>query len=205
MDGTLVVLAFAAWACLFLRLGPAHVCKRHEPVFTLVFSLLASSLGLPAAILLISWLGTLWSARLQLNLRCCSPLVSFHSSWRRRFWNFPRTPRSRRRGRQRRIHHGHFHLVNGRRGNVRNPRALVFSGFQNSWPPPQRVARQASLLAHLRRVYLVFMPMHWLGLLTRANLYSGSGIAAIAAIVAPVRAFITVAAILLVIAQGIFS
>jgi cytochrome c oxidase subunit 1 len=50
-------------------------------------------------------------------------------------------------------------------------------------------------------VYLVFMPMHWLGLLSHANIYSGSHIAAM---VGPVRTFITVAAILMVFAQGIF-
>src|SRR6266513_581575 len=38
-----------------------------NPFSPLVFSLLASSLGLPAAILLLSWLGTLWDARVQLN------------------------------------------------------------------------------------------------------------------------------------------
>src|SRR4029077_18619932 len=38
-----------------------------NPWSPLVFSLLASSLGLPACVLLFSWFGTLWDARIQLN------------------------------------------------------------------------------------------------------------------------------------------
>src|SRR5207302_8876339 len=38
-----------------------------NPFSPLGFSLLASSLGLPATILMVSWLGTLWNARMQLN------------------------------------------------------------------------------------------------------------------------------------------
>src|SRR6266478_4483148 len=38
-----------------------------NPFSPLGFSLLASSLGLPATILMVSWLGTLWNARIQLN------------------------------------------------------------------------------------------------------------------------------------------
>jgi cytochrome c oxidase subunit 1 len=53
-------------------------------------------------------------------------------------------------------------------------------------------------------VYCVFMPMHWLGLMAHTNLYSGSRMAAIAAIVGTVRAFITFAILLTVFAQGIF-
>src|SRR5271156_4326409 len=38
-----------------------------NPWSPLVFSLLASSLGLPACVLVLSWLGTLWNAKIQLN------------------------------------------------------------------------------------------------------------------------------------------
>src|SRR5271166_4047707 len=38
-----------------------------NPWSPLVFSLLASSLGLPACVLLFTWLGTLWNAKIQLN------------------------------------------------------------------------------------------------------------------------------------------
>src|SRR6266852_6028235 len=54
------VFGFCVW-------GQHMFASGMNPFSPLVFSLLASSLGLPAAILLISWLGTLWNARLQLN------------------------------------------------------------------------------------------------------------------------------------------
>ena len=38
-----------------------------NPWSPLVFSLLASSLGLPACVLVFSWLGTLWNAKIRLN------------------------------------------------------------------------------------------------------------------------------------------
>jgi cytochrome c oxidase subunit 1 len=46
--------------------------------------------------------------------------------------------------------------------------------------------------------------MHWLGLLSHSNIYSASRSAAIVAMIGPIRAFITVATIVLVFAQGIF-
>src|SRR6266404_3771670 len=54
------VFGFCVW-------GQHMFASGMNPFSPLVFSLLASSLGLPATILLISWLGTLWNARLQLN------------------------------------------------------------------------------------------------------------------------------------------
>ena len=54
------VFGFCVW-------GQHMFASGMNPFSPLVFSLLASSLGLPAAILLISWLGTLWNARIQLN------------------------------------------------------------------------------------------------------------------------------------------
>src|SRR5207245_10866485 len=99
---------------------------------------------------------------------------------------------------------GHFHLVMGVAATFAILDALFF------WFPKLFGRRLNEPLGKIHfwltfaGVYLVFMPLHWLGLLTHANLYSGSRIAAISAMVAPVRAFITVAAILLVLAQGIF-
>ncbi len=53
-------------------------------------------------------------------------------------------------------------------------------------------------------VYCVFMPMHWLGLMARTNLYSDSRRAAIAAIAGPLHTLITVAILLTALAQGLF-
>src|SRR6266478_4589171 len=64
----LVVLALCGVGLFgFCVWGQHMFASGMNPFSPLVFSLLASSLGLPAAILLISWLGTLWNARLQLN------------------------------------------------------------------------------------------------------------------------------------------
>src|SRR5258707_15466424 len=99
---------------------------------------------------------------------------------------------------------GHFHLFMGVAATFAILGALFF------WFPKLFGRRLNEPLGKLHfwltfaGVYLVFMPMHWLGLLTHTSLYSGSRIAAISAMLAPVRAFITVAAFLLVLAQGIF-
>jgi cytochrome c oxidase subunit 1 len=53
-------------------------------------------------------------------------------------------------------------------------------------------------------VYFVFMPMHWLGMIARSRVSPGSPLAAIAVAGPSLRAFITVATILTVAAQGLF-
>src|SRR5882672_9081702 len=182
------VFGFCVW-------GQHMFVSGMNPFSPLVFSLLASSLGLPAAILLISWLGTLWNARLQLNtsmlfaigfisLFMAGGISGIFLTGR----DFAAAAVSDE------FITGHFHLVMGVAATFAILGALFF------WFPKLFGRRLNESLGKLHfwltfaGVYLVFMPMHWLGLLTHANLYSGSGIAAIAAIVAPVRAFITVAA-----------
>ena len=64
----LVVLALCGVGLFgFCVWGEHMFSSGMNPFSPLVFSLLASSLGLPATILLISWLGTLWNARIQLH------------------------------------------------------------------------------------------------------------------------------------------
>jgi cytochrome c oxidase subunit 1 len=176
-----------------------------NPFSPLVFSLLASSLGLPATILLISWLGTLWNARIQLNTSMLFAIgfISLFMAGGISGIFLARHDLAAAAVSDEFIT-GHFHLVMGVAATFAILGALFF------WFPKLFGRRLNELLGKLHfwltfaGVYLVFMPMHWLGLLTRANLYSGSRIATIAAMVGPVRTFITVAAILLVIAQGIF-
>jgi cytochrome c oxidase subunit 1 len=199
----LVVLALCGVGLFgFCVWGQHMFASGMNPFSPLVFSLLASSLGLPATILVISWLGTLWNARVQLNtsMLFASGFVSLfiaggisgiflagHDLAAAAVSDEFIT--------------GHFHLVMGVAATFAILGALFF------WFPKLFGRRLNESLGKIHfwltfaGVYLVFMPMHWLGLLTHANLYSGSRIAAM---VAPVRGFITVAAILLVIAQGIF-
>src|SRR6267143_2782785 len=176
-----------------------------NPYAPLVFAVLASSLGAPAAFLLVSWLGTLWEARLQLTtamLFSIGFISLFIAGGLSGIFLARHDLGSAAVSEDFVI--GHFHLVMGVAATFAILSALFF------WFPKLFGRRLNETLGKLHfwltfaGVYLVFMPMHWLGLLTHANLYSGSRIAAIATMVAPVRAFITVAAILLVLAQGIF-
>jgi len=202
----LVVLALCAVGLSgFCVWGQHMFASGMNPFSPLVFSLLASSLGLPAAILLISWLGTLWNARVQLNtsmLFAIGFVSLFMAGGLSGIFLARRDLASAAVSDD--FITGHFHLVMGVAATFAILGALFF------WFPKLFGRRLNESLGKLHfwltfaGVYLVFMPMHWLGLLTHANLYSGSRLAAIAALVAPVRTFITVAAILMVFAQGIF-
>jgi len=192
------LLGFCVWGQHMFRSGM-------NPFSPLVFSLLASSLGLPATILLISWLGTLWNARLQPNtsmLFAIGFVSLFMAGGISGIFLAGRDLAAAAVSDE--FITGHFHLVMGVTATFAILGALFF------WFPKLFGRRLNESLGKLHfwltfsGVYLVFLPMHWLGLLTHANLHSGSRIAALAAIVPPVRAFITVAAILLVIAQGVF-
>src|SRR5439155_9010945 len=64
----LVVLALCGVGLVGFCVWGQHMFSSGlSPFSPLVFSVLASSLGLPAAILLISWFGALWGARIQFN------------------------------------------------------------------------------------------------------------------------------------------
>jgi cytochrome c oxidase subunit 1 len=53
-------------------------------------------------------------------------------------------------------------------------------------------------------VYSIFMPMHWLGLLTQSHLFAEGQRAALASAGAAIRTFVTFATIWTVSAQGLF-
>src|SRR5260370_1133461 len=72
----LVVLALCAVGVFgFCVWGQHMFSSGMNPFSPLVFSLLASSLGLPATVLLIIWLATLWNARVQLHTAMLFALV----------------------------------------------------------------------------------------------------------------------------------
>jgi cytochrome c oxidase subunit 1 len=176
-----------------------------NPYSPLVFSLLASSLGLPATILLISWLGTLWNARVQLNTAMLFALgfislflagglsgifLARHDLAAAAISDDFVT--------------GHFHLVMGVAATFAILGALFF------WFPKMFGRRLNEPLGKIHfwltfaGVYCVFMPMHWLGLVSHTKLDSGARLATIAAMIGPFRSFITVAMLLTVFAQGLF-
>jgi cytochrome c oxidase subunit 1 len=202
----LVVLALCAVGLFgFCVWGQHMFSSGMNPFSPLVFSLLASSLGLPATILLISWFGTLWNARVQLNtaMLCALGFISLFLSGGLSGIFLARHDLAAAAVSDDFVT-GHFHLVMGVAATFAILGALFF------WFPKMFGRRLNESLGKIHfwltfaGVYCVFMPMHWLGLIEHTNLYSGSRRAALAAIVDPVRTFITVAILLTVFAQGLF-
>ncbi len=176
-----------------------------NPYSPLVFSLLASSLGLPAVILLISWLGTLWDARIQLNtsLLFAIGFVSLFMAGGLSGIFLARHDLSSAAVSDDFVI-GHFHLVMGVAATFAILAALFF------WFPKIFGRRLNEFLGKIHfwltfaGVYSVFMPMHWLGLIAHSRVSSGSRLAAAVAAGSSMRAFITAATLLTVFAQGVF-
>jgi cytochrome c oxidase subunit 1 len=170
-----------------------------------VFSVLASSLGLPAVILLLSWFGTLWNARVRLNTSLLFALgfVSLFVSGglsglflaRNDFTSTAVTED---------FVAGHFHLVMGVAATFAILAALFF------WFPKLFGRRMNEPLGELHfwltfaGVYCVFMPMHWLGLVSHAAKNPGAHLASIAEWIGLARSFVTAGILITVFAQGIF-
>ncbi|PYT53050.1 MAG: cytochrome c oxidase subunit I [Acidobacteria bacterium] len=202
----LVVLALCGVGLFgFCVWGEHMFSSGMNPFSPLVFSLLASSLGLPATILLISWLGTLWNARIQLNTSMLFALgfISLFLAGglsgiflARRDLTYAAVSDD--------FITGHFHLVMGVAATFAILGALFF------WFPKLFGRRLNESLGKIHfwltfaGVYSVFMPMHWLGLMTHSRISSGRQLAAIVAAGSSLRIFITVATLLTVLAQGLF-
>jgi cytochrome c oxidase subunit 1 len=202
----LVVLALCGVGLVgFCVWGQHMFSSGMNPYSPLVFSLLASSLGLPAVILIISWFATLWNARVQFDTAMLF-VLGFISLFlagglsgiflaRRDLIAVALSED---------FVTGHFHLVMGVAATFAILGALFF------WFPKLFGRRLNEPLGKVHfwltfaGVYSVFMPMHWLGLISHANIYSGSRLAAIAAMIGPVRSFITFAMLVTVFAQGLF-
>src|SRR5467141_2539992 len=202
----LVVLALCGVGLIgFCVWGQHMFVTGLNPYAPLVFAVLASSLGAPAAFLLASWLGTLWEARLQLTTAMLFSIgfISLFIAGGLSGIFLARHDLAAAAVSDDFVT-GHFHLVMGVAATFAILGALFF------WFPKMFGRRLNAPLGKLHfwltfaGVYCVFMPMHWLGLMAHTNLYSGSRRAAIAEIVGRVRAFITFAILLTVFAQGIF-
>lgn len=183
-----------------------------NPWSPLVFSLLASSLGLPACVLVLSWFGTLWNAKLQLNTAMLFALgfVSLFLSGGVSGLFLARTDFAGVSAGDDLVT-GHFHLVMGVAATFAMLGALFF------WFPKMLARRLNETLGKLHfwltfaGVYCVFMPMHWLGLMDHLRA-RGGGVSAIASLETSLtalpggsfRTFVTVATILTVAAQALF-
>jgi cytochrome c oxidase subunit 1 len=159
---------------------------------------------LPAAILLLSWLGTLWNARIQLNTAMLFALgfISLFLSGGLSGIFLARHDLAAAAVSDDFVT-GHFHLVMGVAATFAILGALFF------WFPKLFGRRLNEPLGKLHfwitftGVYCVFMPMHWLGLIAHSLVSPGSPLASVAA-GSSIRTFITVAILLTVFAQGLF-
>ena len=187
-----------------------------NPWSPLVFSLLASSLGLPACVLLLSWFGTLLNAKIQLNTAMLFALgfVSLFLAGGVSGLFLARNDLAGASANDDFVT-GHFHLVMGVAATFAILAALFF------WFPKMFGRRLNEPLGTLHfwltfgGVYCVFMPMHWLGLMAHYRAAS-NGSATIASLGttfgtslgtspgASLRTFVTVATILTVAAQALF-
>lgn len=175
-----------------------------NPWSPLVFSLLASSLGLPAGVLVLVWFGTLWKAKIQLNTAMLFALgfVSLFLAGGVSGLFLARNDLA-----SAAISNdfvtGHFHLVMGVAATFAILSALFF------WFPKIFARRLNETLGKVHfwltfaGVSCVFMPMHWLGLVTHSRIASGDSAAA-APLDSSLRTLITVATMLTVAAQAIF-
>jgi cytochrome c oxidase subunit I len=176
-----------------------------NPYSPLVFSLLASSLGVPAAFLIASWLGTLWDAKVQLTTAMLFALGFFSLFLSGGFTGLMLS--------QRTLEHaaitddfvtGHFHLVMG----VATTFAILGGLF--FWFPKMFGRRMNETLGKihfwitLAGVYCVFMPMHWLGFLDQTRDAAGLTIAGASRRADELRALIAIAAVMTIAAQIIF-
>jgi cytochrome c oxidase subunit 1 len=185
-----------------------------NPWSPLAFSLLAASLGLPACVLLLSWFGTLWNARIQLTTAALFALgfVSLFLAGGVSGLFLARNDLAVLSVGDEFVT-GHFHLVMGIAATFAILGALFF------WFPKMFARRLNEPLGKLHfwltfaGVYCVFMPMHWMGLLAHSRLASGDAPATslgavsaplLAPSYGPLRTFVTVATILTVAAQAVF-
>ena len=174
-----------------------------NPWSPLVFSVLASSLGLPACVLLLSWFGTLWKGKIQLNTAMLFVLgfVSLFLAGGVSGLFLSRTDLAAISVSDDFVT-GHFHLVMGVAATFAILAALFF------WFPKMfgRCLHEPLGKIHFwltfAGVYCVFMPMHWLGLMAHSR--TGDIYSANAPFGASLRTFVTVATILTVGAQALF-
>ena len=192
------VFGFCIW-------GQHMFASGMNPYSPLVFALLASSLGLPALVLLFSWLGTLWNAGIQLTTSMLFVLgfISLFMAGGLSGIFLARQDLAAAAVSDDFIT-GHFHLVMGVAATFAILGALFF------WFPKLFGRRLNEPLGKIHfwltfaGVYAVFMPMHWLGLITNSRVPSVSQVQTVITVGTHLRSFITVASILTIAAQGIF-
>jgi len=202
----LVVLAFCGVGLTGFCVWGYHMfATGMNPYAPLVFAVLASSLGVPAAVLLASWLSTLWDGKIVFStafLFAVGFISLFIAGGLSGIFlarhDLARTAVSED------FVIGHFHLVMGVAATFAILAALFF------WFPKLFGGRMNETLGKIHfwatfaGVYCIFMPMHWLGLLTQTSLLPDAQRVAVASAGASIRTLVTVATIWTVAAQSLF-
>jgi cytochrome c oxidase subunit I len=201
-----VVLALCAVGLFgFCVWGQHMFSSGMNPYSPLFFSVLAASLGLPASILVMSWFATLWNARLQLTTAMLFILgfISLFLAGGISGLFLARQDLSAVAVSDDFIT-GHFHLVMGVAATFALLGALFF------WFPKMFGRRLDERLGKTHfwltfaGVYCVFMPMHWLGLISHSRVLPGTPLAAVAVAGSGIRSFVTIAMLLTIAAQAVF-
>ena len=174
-----------------------------NPYSPLAFSMLAVSLSIPASILLISWFATLWNAspRLSTAMLFALAFISLFvtGGLTGLFLARAKFPAASA-GDQ--LVSGHYHLVMGIAATFAMLAALFF------WFPKMFGRALSERLGKIHfwltftGVYLLFIPMHWLGMIS--HLAHPAGESASSALVAALQVCITFATVITIAAQGIF-
>jgi len=200
-----VVLALCAMGLFGFCIWGQHMfASGMNPYSPLVFSLLAASLGLPASILVMSWFGTLWNAHIRITTAMLFVLgfISLFLSGGLSGLILARHDLSATAVTDDFIT-GHYHLVMGVAATFAMIGALFF------WFPKMFGRSLDERLGKIHfwltfaGVYCVFMPMHWLGLISHSRISPEAPLPAIAA-VSFLRSTVTIAALLTIAAQAIF-
>ena len=202
----LVVLALcgvgAAGFCVW---GYHMFATGMNPYAPLVFAVLASSLGIPAAVLLASWLSMLWNSRIEFSTAVLFAIgfISLFIAGGLSGLFLARHDLAHAAVSEDFVI-GHFHLVMGVAATFAILAALFF------WYPKLFGRRMNETLGKMHfwmtfvGVYCIFMPMHWLGLLTQSNLLPDTQRVALASAGGAIRTLVTVATIWTVAAQSLF-
>jgi cytochrome c oxidase subunit I len=202
----LVVLAICGVGAIGFCVWGYHMfATGMNPYAPLVFSVLASSLGIPAAFLLASWLGTLWDSRMQFTTAALFAIgfISLFIAGGLSGIFLARHDLARSAVTQDFVI-GHFHLVMGVAATFAILAGLFF------WFPKLFGRQLNETLGKVHfwltfaGVYCIFMPMHWMGLLTQSTLLPEAQQVMVASAGESIRTLITVATIWTVAAQVLF-
>jgi cytochrome c oxidase subunit I len=202
----LVVLALCSVGLVGFCVWGYHMfATGMNPYAPLVFAVLASSLGVPATILMASWFVTLWNARIELSASMLFAIgfVSLFIAGGLSGLFLARHDLARAAVSEDFVV-GHFHLVMGVAATFAILAALFF------WFPKLFGCRLSEPLgkAHFwmtfAGVYCIFMPMHWIGLLAQSQMLSPSQRAVLAAGGGSFRTIVTLATLWTVAAQLLF-